>query len=63
MPELQVETLDRMIVFWRGKLRQASTDEERLEARCYIDAYQHVRIAHELTALPQTEPGDDGRYT
>jgi hypothetical protein len=37
--------LDRMIRYWRKRFEAAETADDILTARCYIDAFQSVRIS------------------
>ena len=54
--ELNVEKLDELIVFWRLALDKAvaeGREEDEQTAKCYIDAYQTVRVLHGLDLLPR----------
>jgi len=48
---MDVDNLDDMIRYWRKEKKNATTDEERLVASCYIDAYQTVRVNNNLGLL------------
>jgi hypothetical protein len=50
--------LDGCIIFWRAKKRSAETDEDKIIASCYVDAYQSARISllGELLPLPEESP-------
>lgn len=50
--ELNIENINSLIRFWRQKKKEAVTAEQKIIARCYIDAYQTVRINHGYKLLP-----------
>lgn len=54
--KLDVDNINKLILHWR-KTRADAEENNDLEliliARCYVDAYQTVRINHGLPLLPQ----------
>jgi hypothetical protein len=52
LEELQ-EYLDEAIRSWRRRKDKANSDEGMLIARCYIDAFQSVRVSVFGSTLPQ----------
>lgn len=52
LEELQ-EYLDEAIRSWRRRKGKAKSDEDMLIARCYIDAFQSVRVSVFGSTLPQ----------
>ena len=55
MVELDVENLDNLIRYWRKERDNAKDEEDKLVARCYIDAFQTVRVNNGLKLLPKDE--------
>lgn len=47
-----VEMIDRLICYWRKCVNGAENEEKLLIARCYVDAYQTVRVNHGFGLLP-----------
>lgn len=37
--------LDKAIVFWRRRREQSTSNDSKLMADCYIDAFQSVRVS------------------
>lgn len=54
--EFNEQNINSLIEHWRGKVKKAEdtrNDEDLLVARCYVDAFQTVRINHGLGLLPK----------
>lgn len=52
---LDIENINSLIEYWREKIDEASGPTDKLIARCYVDAFQTVRINHNLPLLPKTD--------
>jgi hypothetical protein len=53
IPEELKEYLDEAIRSWRRRKNKADSDQDVLIARCYIDAFQSVRVSVFGSTLPQ----------
>jgi len=51
--KLDIDNIDKLITYWRKQLNEASVPTDKLVARCYIDAFQTVRVNHGLDPLPK----------
>ena len=49
--KLNIENVNELIEFWRKHLAENYAPSDKLIARCYIDAYQTIRVNHGLTKL------------
>jgi hypothetical protein len=49
---LNIEAINSLIVYWRAKVKKASSGRERQLCEHYVDAYQTVRAVHNLPLLP-----------
>ena len=52
---LNIENINELIIHWREKIEEASCPNEKLIARCYVDAFQTVRLNHNLPLLPKDD--------
>ena len=50
---LDIGNIDELIRFWRKAVIEAKDDEKILIARCYVDAFQTVRVNHGLELLAE----------
>lgn len=55
IPEELKEYLDEAIRSWRRRKNKADSDQDVLIARCYIDAFQSVRVSVFGSTLPLEE--------
>ena len=47
--------LDKCIIYSRKQLKNSKTKKDKLMAKCYIDAYQSVRVSLFGKLLPKEE--------
>jgi len=49
--KLKIDELNALIEVWRIRLKESTAPSETRIARCYIDAYQTIRVNHGLEKL------------
>ncbi len=52
---LNIINLNSLIQYWRAKKDAADNPHDRLIASCYVDAYQTVRVNHNLPLLSKDD--------
>ena len=50
---LNIKNINSLITYWRGMINKADNPHDKLVARCYVDAFQTVRVNHNLPLLPK----------